>query len=73
MVQSGRAAEAIPLFQRALVRDPNLHEARLNLGIAYQQSGQLQQAADDLPRGPEKNPAAIRQRAQPRRGSYSEP
>lgn len=40
LVQAGRPAAAIGWFTRALARDPGLHAARLNLGIAYQQSGQ---------------------------------
>ena len=45
LVQSQRAAEAIPMFERALARDPELHGARLNLGIAYQEMGQKDKAA----------------------------
>ena len=45
LVQSRRSAEAIPMFEHALLRDPQLHEARLNLGIAYQQTGQREKAA----------------------------
>jgi tetratricopeptide (TPR) repeat protein len=45
-VQGRRAAEAVPLFERAVRRDPALWEARLNLGIALQESGQLQRAAE---------------------------
>ena len=40
LVQSGRPADAIGWFTRALARDADFHGARLNLGIAYQQSGQ---------------------------------
>jgi Flp pilus assembly protein TadD len=46
LVQRGAAAQAIPLFTRALQRDPELHEARLNLGIAYQESGDRVRAAE---------------------------
>ena len=45
LVQSQRPAEAIPLFERALQRDPNFHEARLNLGIACHETGQREKAA----------------------------
>ena len=45
MVQAGAGCGAIPLFERALRRDPQLHEARLNLGIALQESGQRDKAA----------------------------
>lgn len=41
LVQAGRPADAIGWFTRALNRDANFHAARLNLGIAYQQSGQV--------------------------------
>lgn len=44
LVQRQRPREAVPFFQQALERDPKLHEARLNLGIAYQESGQRDQA-----------------------------
>ena len=40
LVQAGRPADAVAWFERALAADQTLHEARLNLGIAYQQSGQ---------------------------------
>lgn len=45
LVQGKRAGDAVPLFERALRRDPQMHEARLNLGIAYQESGQAERAA----------------------------
>jgi choline-sulfatase len=51
LVQRKRAAEGIPLFERALASAPDFHEARLNLGIAYQESGQREKARatyDDL-------------------------
>jgi len=44
LVQQRRAAEAIPLFERALAAAPDFHEARLNLAIAYQESGQHERA-----------------------------
>jgi arylsulfatase A-like enzyme/Flp pilus assembly protein TadD len=40
LVQQRRPAEAIPWFQRALQTAPDFGQARLNLGIAYQESGQ---------------------------------
>ena len=46
LVQAGRPADAVPLFERALQSDPDLYEARLNLGIAYQQSGRTDKAAE---------------------------
>jgi choline-sulfatase len=45
LVQQRRATEAIPLFERALASSPDFHEARLNLAIAYQESGQRERAA----------------------------
>jgi choline-sulfatase len=45
LVQRRRAADAIPFFERALAASPDFHEARLNLGIAYQESGQREKAA----------------------------
>ena len=44
LVQARRSTDAIPMFLRALERDPQLHEARLNLGIAYQETGQREKA-----------------------------
>jgi choline-sulfatase len=46
LVQQQRPAEAIPLFERALQASPDFVEARLNLGIAYQESGQHDRARD---------------------------
>lgn len=46
LVQQHRAPEAIPWFERALRRASEFHEARLNLGIAYQESGDSRKAAD---------------------------
>jgi tetratricopeptide (TPR) repeat protein len=43
-VQQRRPAEAIPWFERALQASPEHVEARLNLGIAYQESGQRDRA-----------------------------
>ncbi len=45
-MQQKRAADAIPWFERALTSSPGFSEARLNLGIAYQESGQRQKAID---------------------------
>ncbi|HET7619972.1 MAG TPA: sulfatase-like hydrolase/transferase [Vicinamibacterales bacterium] len=50
LVQQHRAAEAIPWFQRALTSAPDLYEARLNLGIAYQESGQSVKAMEEYRR-----------------------
>ena len=40
LVQQRRPGDAIPWFQRALEVSPDFVQARLNLGIAYQESGQ---------------------------------
>ena len=45
-----RAPEAIQWFERALVGSPELRWARLNLGIAYQESGNTQQAGEQYRR-----------------------
>jgi choline-sulfatase len=45
LVEMGRPLEAIPLLDRAAGADPDLWEARLNLGIAFQTAGQLDDAA----------------------------
>jgi arylsulfatase A-like enzyme/tetratricopeptide (TPR) repeat protein len=46
LVQRGAAADAIPLLTLALDAAPDFHEARLNLGIAYQESGDRGKAAE---------------------------
>lgn len=46
LVQRQRPIEAIPLFQQAIERDPKLYEAQLNLGIAFQESGDRVKAAE---------------------------
>jgi choline-sulfatase len=46
LVQEKKPAEAIPWFERALRRAPDHVEARLNLGIAYQESGDRERARD---------------------------
>lgn len=46
LVQRKRPADAIPLLERAVARDPRLYEAQLNLGIAYQESGDRARAAE---------------------------
>jgi choline-sulfatase len=45
LVEARRPADAVPYFERALIASPDLVEARLNLGIALQQSGQPARAA----------------------------
>ena len=46
LVQGGKPADAIPWLERAVQRAPDFFEARLNLGIAFQESGQRDRAAD---------------------------
>jgi tetratricopeptide (TPR) repeat protein len=66
LVQEHRAAEAIPLFERALAASPDFTEARLNLAIACQESGQRDRAvslyrevlARAKPGSPERSAAA---------------
>jgi Tfp pilus assembly protein PilF len=46
LVEMNRPADAVPYFERAIAATPDLVEARLNLGIALQQSGQTARAAE---------------------------
>jgi len=46
LVQQGRASEAVPWFERALSVSPDFVEARLNLGIAWQEQGNKSRAAE---------------------------
>jgi arylsulfatase A-like enzyme/Flp pilus assembly protein TadD len=62
LVQRKRPAEAIPFFQQALTRDSALHEARLNLGIAYQESGDAAKAAETYRQILRSAPPASRER-----------
>ena len=50
LVQAHRAAEAMPWFERALAGSPRFVEAVLNLGIAYQESGNPTKAAEQYRR-----------------------
>ncbi len=50
LVQGHRAQEAIAWFERALASSPQFIEARLNLGIAYQESGAKDRAAQEYQR-----------------------
>ena len=62
-VQQHRPLDGIPWFERALKQAPAFHEARLNLGIAYQESGDRVKAAETyrqlLATAP---PSAVRER-----------
>jgi tetratricopeptide (TPR) repeat protein len=42
---SGHPTEAIPLLQRALTIDPDFHQARFNLAIAFARAGRRSEAA----------------------------
>jgi arylsulfatase A-like enzyme/cytochrome c-type biogenesis protein CcmH/NrfG len=44
---SGRPADAIPLLQRALSVDPDFHEARFNLAIAFARANRRAEAASE--------------------------
>jgi tetratricopeptide (TPR) repeat protein len=46
LVEANRNADAVSWFERAIAAAPDFVEARLNLGIALQQSGQIARAAD---------------------------
>ena len=46
MVNTGRAAAAIPLLERVLAVSPDFYEAWLNLGVALQATGDGARAAD---------------------------
>ena len=45
LVQAGKPADAVQWFERAIQHAPDFYEARLNLGIALQESGQRDRAA----------------------------
>jgi Flp pilus assembly protein TadD len=42
---SGRAAEGIPPLERAVALDPEFHEARFNLAVAYARAGRRTESA----------------------------
>ena len=44
---SGQPLAAVPLLQRALTLDPDLHQARFNLAIAFARAGRRQEAASE--------------------------
>ncbi len=46
LVQRKRPDDAIEFLEQAVASDPHLYEAQLNLGIAYQESGDRGRAAD---------------------------
>ena len=50
LVQRERSTDAIAWFERALAGDDTFVDAHLNLGIAYQESGQRDKAAEQYRR-----------------------
>jgi arylsulfatase A-like enzyme/Tfp pilus assembly protein PilF len=46
LLEAGRPLDAVVYFDRVLQRAPGMYQARLNLGVAYQQSAQLERAAE---------------------------
>ena len=66
LVQTGKPADAVPWFERAVQQAPDFYEARLNLGIALQESGQRGAGGGRVSRDSRQRPAAFRARA--RRG-----
>ena len=55
-MQSGRFDAAIAEFKRVLELEPDLPEARLNLGLAYQAAGDYRLAASELSRVAKQRP-----------------
>jgi arylsulfatase A-like enzyme/Flp pilus assembly protein TadD len=45
LVQGGKPGDAIPWLERAVAQSPDFYEAKLNLGIALQESGERDRAA----------------------------
>ena len=64
---AGRMSEALPLLQRALALDPDFHEARFNLAVAYLRSGRRQDAAREATELLRRLPAAAPQRPEVQR------
>ena len=50
LVQTGSAADAVTWFERAIKQEPDFYEAKLNLGIALQESGQREKRRRRLSR-----------------------
>jgi tetratricopeptide (TPR) repeat protein len=61
LVQQHRATEAIAWLERALAGSPRFVEARLNLGIAYQESGNRDKAIETYRRVQSDAPAGSRE------------
>jgi cytochrome c-type biogenesis protein CcmH/NrfG len=59
---AGRPAEGIPHLQRALTLDPNLHQARFALAIAYARANRPADAAKEARELLKRLPAGAAQR-----------
>ena len=46
LLEAGRPLDAVVYFNRVLERAPGMYQARLGLGVAYQQSAQPERAAE---------------------------
>jgi arylsulfatase A-like enzyme/Tfp pilus assembly protein PilF len=60
----GQPLAAVPLFQRALTLDPDFHQARFNLAIAYARAGRRQEAASEASELLRRMPANAPQRSE---------
>ena len=65
LVQTGKPADAVQWFERAIQQAPDFYEARLNLGIALQESGQRARA-DQVYREILKGTGSLQTREKPR-------
>jgi tetratricopeptide (TPR) repeat protein len=50
LLEAGRAAEAVPIFERAIILDPDYPEAHHNLGVAFRRLGRRADAVRELRR-----------------------
>ncbi len=60
----GQPLAAIPLLERALTLDPDFHEARFNLAIAFARAGRRQEAAAQATELLKRLPATAPQRSE---------
>ena len=61
---SGQPLAAVPLLQRALTLDPDFHQARFNLAIAFARAGRRQEAASEATELLKRLPAGAPQRSE---------
>jgi choline-sulfatase len=61
---SGQPLAAVPLLQRALTLDPDFHQARFNLAIAFARAGRRQEAASEATELLKRMPANAPQRSE---------